>query len=87
MKVLIVLAFCSFLAAQSSFAEECEYTMAKMCSLTPGATYNERGCWYTCRIKAEFEVFSGTRINGSPCKSIIGGVDGVCKHGLCFPNE
>lgn len=39
--------------------------------------FYQRGSWYTCRIKAEFEVFSGTKVNGLSCKSIVGNVDGV----------
>ncbi|KAF8764100.1 GA-binding protein subunit beta-1 like protein [Argiope bruennichi] len=37
----------------------------------------KRGCWYYCRIKAEFEVFQGTRLDGEACTSIVGGGDGL----------
>ncbi|GFR34128.1 uncharacterized protein TNCT_419681 [Trichonephila clavata] len=83
----LVLCLCVVLATQSAMAEECTYTMEKMCSLVPNAKYTVRGCWYYCRIKAEFEVFTGTKLDGESCSSINGGVDGICKHGLCFPNQ
>ncbi|XP_015929510.1 uncharacterized protein [Parasteatoda tepidariorum] len=84
----LALALCLALFSQVVVCEECEYTMEKMCSLlAPTATYNVRGCWYTCRIKAEFEVFSGTFLDSQPCKSIVGNNDGVCFHGACYPNN
>ncbi|GIY08802.1 uncharacterized protein CDAR_188201 [Caerostris darwini] len=83
----LVFCFCLVLAAEATLGEECTYTMEKMCSLVPNATYTVRGCWYYCRIKAEFEVFKGNKLDGESCKSIIGNVDGVCKGALCFPNN
>ncbi|GFS77678.1 uncharacterized protein NPIL_501621 [Nephila pilipes] len=84
---LLVFCLCVAFVAQSYLAEECTYTMEKMCSFVPNATYTVRGCWYYCRIKADFEAFYGTKLDGEPCTSIIGGVVGTCKHGLCFPNQ
>ncbi|CAL1276579.1 unnamed protein product [Larinioides sclopetarius] len=82
-----VFCLCVALAAQATLGEECTYTMEKMCSLVPEAKYTERGCWYYCRIKADFEVFQGTRLDGEACTSIVGNAEGVCKHGLCYPTQ